>query len=614
MNGLNFRQSMWVAAAMTLSMNTHANLLFAADAAKFTGGDLKVDGIHFSADGNVVRKLTDLTSPWTILNPNIYYLTGNVGIGTMTPTQKLSVSGTIESTSGGFKFPDGTILTTSPPLIYPHGNSIALGSDALASNTDGIYNTALGNYALTHNTTGVDNTATGLEALYYNTTGSYNTATGMTALFANTSGNFNTATGNAALAANTTGTINTATGANALRFNTTGAGNTAHGANTLYNNSTGYQNTAQGADALSSNTFGYSNTAHGYKSLNFNTTGNKNTAVGDSALATNTFGYGNSANGYQTLLSNTTGNLNTAQGYSALYSNTSGYQNTATGFQALYSNSLGNGNTAFGGASLMSNTTGYYNIGLGNAAGLNLTTGDYNIDIGNQGVAGESYTIRIGDIHTRTFISGIRDRTTGINDAQPVVIDSAGQLSSALTLRVPGNGNWDLNGTEGDFTIGTSAIRLKIGVPTGGAGTGDIGIKADGGLSHLSLIAAGGTSIYTNVTHTSGVSIGAGSGAWSSVSDRAAKKDLNQIDAGAILDKVATLPLYTWRYISEVSGAQHIGPMAQDFYAAFQLGDSDKTITTVDADGIALAAIQALKAENEALKARLERLEKRLGM
>ena len=613
MNGLNFRQSMWVAAAMTLSMNTHANLLFAADAAKFTGGDLKVDGIHFSADGNVVRKLTDLTSPWTILNPNIYYLTGNVGIGTMTPTQKLSVSGTIESTSGGFKFPDGTILTTSPPIIYPFGNSIALGSNALGSNTSGIYNTALGIEALTLNTTGGANTATGFEALYSNTTGNNNTATGMGALFYNTSGNLNTATGNAALAANTTGTVNTATGANALRYNTTGAGNTAHGASALYSNSTGSQNTAQGVNALNSNTVGYSNTAHGYNSLNFNTTGNSNTAVGDSALAHSTSGNGNSASGYQTLLSNTTGYMNTAHGYTALYSNTSGYQNTATGFMSLYYNSAGTANTAFGGTSLLNNT-GSYNIGLGHTAGWNLTTGDNNIDIGNQGVAGESYTIRIGDIHTRTFISGIRGRATGINDAQPVVIDSAGQLGSALTLRVPGNGNWDLDGTEGDFTIGTSAIRLKIGVPTGGAGTGDIGIKADGGLSHLSLIAAGGTSIYTNVTHTSGVSIGAGSGAWSSVSDRAAKKDLNQIDAGAILDKVATLPLYTWRYISEVSGAQHIGPMAQDFYAAFQLGDSDKTITTVDADGIALAAIQALKAENEALKARLERLEKRLGM
>ena len=36
--------------------------------------------------------------------------------------------------------------------------------------------------------------------------------------------------------------------------------------------------------------------------------------------------------------------------------------------------------------------------------------------------------------------------------------------------------------------------------------------------------------------------------------------------------------------------------MAQDFYAAFGLGESDKGIDTVDADGVALAAIQGLNA------------------
>ena len=38
---------------------------------------------------------------------------GNVGIGTTTPTSKLTVAGVIESTSGGGKFPDGTIQTTA---------------------------------------------------------------------------------------------------------------------------------------------------------------------------------------------------------------------------------------------------------------------------------------------------------------------------------------------------------------------------------------------------------------------------------------------------------------------------------------------------------------------
>ena len=52
----------------------------------------------------------------------------------------------------------------------------------------------------------------------------------------------------------------------------------------------------------------------------------------------------------------------------------------------------------------------------------------------------------------------------------------------------------------------------------------------------------------------------------------------------------------------KASPDRHIGPMAQDFYAAFGLGQGETTIATVDADGVALAAIQALAKENEELK------------
>jgi flagellar capping protein FliD len=80
-----------------------------------------------------------------------------------------------------------------------------------------------------------------------------------------------------------------------------------------------------------------------------------------------------------------------------------------------------------------------------------------------------------------------------------------------------------------------------------------------------------------------------------------------------MLEKVAVLPLSTWNYKSQDASIRHIGPMAQDFKAAFGVGETDTGITTVDADGVALAAIQGLNEKVESGKqkaeSRMERLE-----
>ena len=78
------------------------------------------------------------------------------------------------------------------------------------------------------------------------------------------------------------------------------------------------------------------------------------------------------------------------------------------------------------------------------------------------------------------------------------------------------------------------------------------------------------------------------------VSDRNQKKNIAPVDAPAILDKVSRLPISTWSYRQEPPDVRHLGPMAQDFRAAFGLGDDDRTYFAVDAQGVALAAIQAL--------------------
>ncbi len=93
-------------------------------------------------------------------------------------------------------------------------------------------------------------------------------------------------------------------------------------------------------------------------------------------------------------------------------------------------------------------------------------------------------------------------------------------------------------------------------------------------------------------------------------SDINRKEKITQVDNRSILDKVATLSISEWQFIGEEG--RHIGPMVQDFYAAFGLGQGETTIATVDADGIAFAAIQELKKENDLLKLENEIVKKHI--
>jgi hypothetical protein len=94
------------------------------------------------------------------------------------------------------------------------------------------------------------------------------------------------------------------------------------------------------------------------------------------------------------------------------------------------------------------------------------------------------------------------------------------------------------------------------------------------------------------------------------VSDRHAKRDIVEVDPQAVLSKVAELPIATWRY--KQADELHMGPMAQDFAAAFGLGPDDKHIALTDLGGVALAAIKALNATVNAKDAQLEAQQQQL--
>ncbi|MFJ2113558.1 MULTISPECIES: tail fiber domain-containing protein [unclassified Streptomyces] len=75
-----------------------------------------------------------------------------------------------------------------------------------------------------------------------------------------------------------------------------------------------------------------------------------------------------------------------------------------------------------------------------------------------------------------------------------------------------------------------------------------------------------------------------------------------------ILETVAALPVSTWRYLWEPEDVRHLGPMAQDWQAAFGFNRDDTTIPVVDGLGVALVCVQALNRRVEELTAEVDRL------
>lgn len=122
--------------------------------------------------------------------------------------------------------------------------------------------------------------------------------------------------------------------------------------------------------------------------------------------------------------------------------------------------------------------------------------------------------------------------------------------------------------------------------------------------NEFSARATGGVRFVTAIdglgVPTAGVSLASGDSAWAVISDRHAKENWVDVDARGVLEKVAMLPIGEWNYRAQGTQVRHLGPAAQDFHAAFGLGHSDRAITTVDADGVALAAI---KGANEKIEA-----------
>jgi hypothetical protein len=132
--------------------------------------------------------------------------------------------------------------------------------------------------------------------------------------------------------------------------------------------------------------------------------------------------------------------------------------------------------------------------------------------------------------------------------------------------------------------------------------------------------ASGGARFFSDTNATIGVLLSPGGTGWSGVSDRNLKENFTPVDSESLLVALSAIPMTTWNMKSQDDSIRHIGPMAQDFHAAFGVGEDDTHISYSDADGVSLAAIQGLHqllqeriAETLALRLAIERLDQRLS-
>ncbi len=219
------------------------------------------------------------------------------------------------------------------------------------------------------------------------------------------------------------------------------------------------------------------------------------------------------------------------------------------------------------------------------------------------------------------FIVGAKGGV-GINTANAT--DGTSPLDRTLTL-APRDGQAGVSfamrnagGAEWYFTHLIDAMLFSY--RKGGTSNMAIMFGANNSIGLLGAIssAAQPFKVGTNASTGNGAYLSPG-GTWTNASSRFFKQDFASIDAGEVLSKLAAMPIQTWSYLNGTLDGRHLGPVAEDFATAFGLGNDSQHISTVDANGVALVAIQGLnskvdsrvgqlEAENAALRTRLDEL------
>ena len=95
---------------------------------------------------------------------------------------------------------------------------------------------------------------------------------------------------------------------------------------------------------------------------------------------------------------------------------------------------------------------------------------------------------------------------------------------------------------------------------------------------------------------------------WGITGRHAQPYETDPVNGYEILETLAALPISKWSYLWDGQAVRHLGPMSQDFMAAFHLGDDERRINLIDANGVNMVAIQALYRRVVALEAEVEKL------
>src|SRR4030095_1747516 len=106
--------------------------------------------------------------------------------------------------------------------------------------------------------------------------------------------------------------------------------------------------------------------------------------------------------------------------------------------------------------------------------------------------------------------------------------------------------------------------------------------------------ASGGFRFRTNLAGTTGCNLPAGSGVFNCTSSRATKENFLMVNGSEVLSRLKGIEVSSWNYISEGQNVRHMGPMAEDFFKAFELGTGNTSIGLQDLTGVSLAAIKEL--------------------